>query len=75
MSQDLIDIFGELNCPLINDIDLDSLSLIDFARLLNWISLQLNFFCKTDSLVNLIKGLFLIDFFLRFVSIHVFFCR
>lgn len=55
MSQDLIDIFGELNCPLINDIDLDSLSLIDFARLLNWISLQLNFFSKTDSLVNLIK--------------------
>ncbi|KAH9426044.1 Protein fam98a [Dermatophagoides pteronyssinus] len=55
MSHDLIDIFGELNYPSIKDIDLDNLSLIDFARLLNWISLQLNCFAKTDSIVNLIK--------------------
>ncbi|OTF75530.1 hypothetical protein BLA29_010764, partial [Euroglyphus maynei] len=32
MSQDLVDIFGELNCQPIKDIDLDGLSLIDFAH-------------------------------------------
>ena len=68
MSHDLIDIFGELNYPSIKDIDLDNLSLIDFSRLLNWISLQLNCFAKTDSIVNLIKGLFHMIFVFIFID-------
>ena len=61
--KDLIDVLEELDYPESNKINFDNLSLENFSYVANWISKQFNFFAKTETIVNIITGIFFVLFF------------
>lgn len=55
-ADDVYDLLEELSYGGLDDIDFDDFPLTDFATILHWISKQLHFFAKTDSIVQPITG-------------------
>lgn len=56
-ANDVKSVLEELNFPLKDNANFESISLSEFSQILNWISKQLQFFAKTDSIVQVITGL------------------
>lgn len=54
-SKDLTDVLEELCYPKPNAMKIDQLSLVEFSQIAHWISKQMKFFAKTDSIVHVIK--------------------
>lgn len=54
---DVFSVLEELSFPLKANAKFDNVSLSEFSEVLNWISKQLQFFAKTDSIVQVITGL------------------
>lgn len=62
LSTDLLDTFGELGYQLASNVNLDSISLIDFSKILHWLSIQFHFYANTESIINVINGIFLLNY-------------
>lgn len=53
-ANDVSGVLGELSFPLEENANFENVSLSKFSEILNWISKQLQFFAKTDSIVQVI---------------------
>lgn len=63
LATDLLDTFGELGYQLASNVNLDNISLIDFSKILNWLSNQFHFYANTESIINVINnGIILMNY-------------
>lgn len=56
-ADDVYDLLEELSYPQLEEINFDHLPLAQFGSILYWISKQLHYFAKTDSIVQAIQGM------------------
>ena len=73
-ANDVSGVLGELSFPLEENANFENVSLSKFSEILNWISKQLQFFAKTDSIVQVITGLVSLScnafFYICFPTLH-----